>query len=341
MVLPLPRVLRRGTRYRATSLQTVEMVAAGFPAALQLASILRRERIDIIHTNGAKAHLLGGLAGRLAGCRVVWHVRDFPPAGSAGRFFSQALRRFPHAVIANSSAVAESLRALGADSARLVAIANPVDLVRFAPRESKEDLRRGAGLPVDVPLVGMVAHLTPWKGHEQFLQIARRVRDVVPSVHFAIAGGAIYETDGHDGYPDRLRALAGDLGLREHVTFLGNCDVAPLLGAIDVLVHCPTAPEPFGRVLAEAMAAERPVVAARCGGIPEVVEDGATGFLVEPGDGGEFARRIIQLLGDPSLGGGMGRLAREVAEKRFAPADHAGRVHDIYRAVCATSLAAA
>src|SRR5207245_2157707 len=103
IVLPLSRAVRRGTRYRAATIQTATMLAAGVPAALRLAAIIRRERADIVHTNGLKAHLLGGAAGRLAGCPVVWHVRDFPPAGAARRLFSQALRRFPQAVIANSS----------------------------------------------------------------------------------------------------------------------------------------------------------------------------------------------------------------------------------------------
>jgi len=342
MVLPLSRVVRRGTRYRAATLQTAAMLAAGVPAALRLASIIRRERTDIVHTNGAKAHLLGGLAGRLAGCRVVWHVRDFPPSHAAGLVFGHALRRFPDVVIANSAAVADSLRPFGPVGTRILVAPNPVDLGLLAPRANKTEARRELGLPVDAPTVGLVAHLTPWKGHEPFLRIARRVLDEVPNAHFVVAGGSIYETDGHDGYADRLKSTARALDLVDRVTFLGNRDdVAPVLAALDVLVHCPTAPEPFGRVLAEAMAARRPVVAARCGGIPEVVADGKTGFLVDPGDVDEFARHVIRLLNDPALASAMGEAGRLRAEQRFGIDDHADRVHGVYRELCGPIGAAA
>ena len=340
LMLALPRLVRRGTRYRGAAMQTAAMLAAGAPAVFRLAAILRRERADIVHTNGAKAHLLGGLAGRLAGCHVVWHVRDFPPRNSAGQLFGYALRCFPDAVIANSSAVADSLRALGAS--RVVVAANPVDLDHLSPQMTAGDARRLLGLRTDVPTVGLVAHLTPWKGHEDFLRIARRVLDAVPAAQFVIAGGAIYETDGHNGYLQRLKAAADALGLADRVTFLGNrADIATVFAAMDVLVHCPTAPEPFGRVLAEAMAAGRPVVAARCGGIPEVVADGSTGFLIEPGDIAGFTDRVTRLLEDAALRRVMGEAGRQRAGQQFRADDHAARVHEIYLDLCRPVGAAA
>lgn len=336
IVPPISRLIRRGTRYRVRSSQTAAMLVAGVPAAVRLASVIRRARVDLVHTNGAKAHLLAGVAGRLVGCPVVWHVRDFPPSNAAGRLFRLALRRLPSLVIANSAAVAASLRAPGTAAEQVVVVYNPVDLHRFTPGVARARARRDIGLPEDTPIVGLVAHLTPWKGHDQFLLIARRVLASVPQAQFVIAGGSIYETDGHDGYLDRLKNAVTELDLADRVTFLGRRDdVASVLTALDVLVHCPTAPEPFGRVLVEAMAVGRPVVAARCGGIPEVVVDETTGFLVAPSDVDGFARQIVRLIADPALAEALGAAGRRRAEQLFDVDAHADRIHQLYRMLCA------
>jgi glycosyltransferase involved in cell wall biosynthesis len=188
----------------------------------------------------------------------------------------------------------------------------------------------------------MIGHLTPWKGHEVFLEIARAVADRIPRSRFVVVGGSIYETHGHSGYPEALRQKTAALGLSDRVTFLGARDDVPdLLAALDVLVHPPTAPEPFGRVLAEAMAVGRPVVAARCGGIPEVVEDGVTGFLVPSADVGAFAAAVVRLLEDPALCRRLGHVGRRRAEARFGIEAHAAGVLEVYRAVLEGRRAAA
>src|SRR5207249_12019426 len=112
-----------------------------------------------------------------------------------------------------------------------------------------------------------VARRAPWEGHEASRRMARQGHDSGPDAHFVMAGGPIYGTAGHAGYEASLRRRVSDLGLGPRVSFLGARDDVPdVLAALDVLVHCPTAPEPFGRVLAEAMAVARPVVAADGGG---------------------------------------------------------------------------
>jgi len=341
-LLPASRLVRRGTRYSSAYGQTLTMLGAGVPAALQLTAIIRRARVDVVHTNGAKAHLLAGLASCLAGRPLVWHVRDFPPAGAAGRVFGHALRRFPDAVIANSGAIADSLRSHGGRAGGIVVVHNPVDLERFTPRRDRAQAQRALGLRAPAPTIGMVAHLTPWKGHDLFLRIASQILKSVPDAQFVIAGGSIYETEGHDGVGDGLRASIARQNLQHHVTLLGRRDDVPdVMAAMDVLVHCPTAPEPFGRVVAEAMAAGRPAVAARCGGLPEVVVDEETGFLVPPGDVDAFSRRVVQLLSDMALSARMGLAARRRAEQAFAVDAHADAVFDVYRRLSPRAGAAA
>jgi glycosyltransferase involved in cell wall biosynthesis len=293
-------------------------------------------RADVIHTNGMKAHLLGGLAGRLARVPAVWHLRDFPPAGRTGRLFARAARRLPRLMLAVSEAVARTVRPADRGVPRVVTLYDPLDTRRFHPGLCRAQFRHEVGIGPEIPLVGLVAHLTPWKGHELFLDIVRAVIDTGSLSRFVVVGGPIYETNGHAGYADSLHRRASVLGLADRVAFLGaRTDVPEILTAVDVLVHCPTAPEPLGRVLAEAMAVGRPVVAARCGGIPEVVEDGVTGLLVEPGDLSGFASGVIRLLEDPPLRERLGRSGRRHVEARFGMETHVRAVLDAYRAMTA------
>ena len=340
--LPLPRWTRAVGRYRLPGgpVGGAALLAGGLPAALRLAAAARRAGADLIHTNGMKAHLLGGLAGRLVRVPVIWHLRDFPPEGWAGRTFREVARRLPEVILAPSEAVAASLRLPG--RTRLGVVPDPVDLDRFHPGIPGDRIRRELGIAGEEPLIGMIGHLTPWKGHEVFLEIARAVADRIPGSRFVVVGGSIYETHGHAGYPESLRQRAAALGLSDRVTFLGiRDDIPEVLAGLDVLVHAPTAPEPFGRVLVEAMAVGRPVVAARCGGIPEVVEDGVTGILVPSGNVGAFANAVVRLLDDPVLCRRLGGAGRRRAEARFSIEAHAASVLEAYRAVFEGCRAAA
>jgi glycosyltransferase involved in cell wall biosynthesis len=344
LILEPPQWVRTAGRYRLRggALGGAALVAGSLPAALRLATVARRVKADLIHTNGMKAHLLAGLAGRLAGIPVVWHLRDFPPGGWVGRVFQGAAGRLPAVILAPSEAVAATVRSRDGGACPVIVLHDPVDLGRFHPDLPRDPIRRELGVDEDTPLIGLVAHLTPWKGHELFLTIARAVADIVPRARFVVAGGSIYETHGHAGYLEALRYQATALGLSERVTFLGaREDIPELLASLDVLVHTPTAPEPFGRVLAEAMAVGRPVVAARCGGIPEVVEDGVTGFLVPSGNVGAFAAAVVRLLEDPALCRRLGSAGRRRAEARFGIEAHAASVLEVYRAVLEGRKAAA
>ncbi len=340
--VPLPRWTRAAGRYRLPGgpVGGAALMAGSLPAALRLAAAGRQAGADLIHTNGMKAHLLAGLAGRLARVPVIWHLRDFPPAGWAGRTFHEAARLLPEMILAPSEAVAAGVRLPGRRRPRVVP--DPVDLDQFHPGIPRARIRQELRIAGEEPLIGMIAHLTPWKGHEVFLEIAREVLDRVPRSRFVVVGGSIYETDGHAGYPETLRQKTAALGLSDRVTFLGiRDDIPDLLAGLDLLVHTPTAPEPFGRVLAEAMAVGRPVVAARCGGIPEVVEDGVTGLLAASGNVGAFTAAVVRLLEDPVLCKRLGDAGRQRAEARFGIEVHVTRVLEAYRAVLEGRRAAA
>jgi glycosyltransferase involved in cell wall biosynthesis len=331
----VPLRVRRATRYDASGGGLLVGAALGLlslPAVLALAVLIRRLDVDIVHTNGLKAHLLGGLAGRLARRPVVWHVRDFFPEGTGGQLLEMAARRLPALIITNSNAVATTVTQDGLRPP--VPIHNPIDLQRFRPGLDRARLRQELGVGADTPLIGQIAHLTPWKGHETFLRIARSIAQELPAAQFVTVGGAIDETAGHQGYSTTLERQARALRLADRVVFLGERqDIPEILAALDVLVHCPTSPEPFGRVVAEAMAVGTPVVAARSGGSAEIVEEGVTGRLVPADNVGAFAVAVVELVRDPALRRRMGAASRRRAERLFPVGAHVAAVLAAYQSI--------
>jgi glycosyltransferase involved in cell wall biosynthesis len=164
-----------------------------------------------------------------------------------------------------------------------------------------------------------VASLTPHKGHAVLLEAAGRV----PGARVVLVG------DGPQREP--LAALAGRLGIRDRVVFAGRRDsVWPCLRAVDVAALASTEREGLGIALIEAMAACRPVVASRLGGIPEVVEDGRTGLLVDPGDAAALAAALQELAADAERRRRMGEEGRRRFERRFTVARMMTRIETLY-----------
>ncbi len=207
------------------------------------------------------------------------------------------LRR-AHRLIALTAREAQNLERLGVDSDRIRIIPNGVDLSEF----ENLAVRRGAEGEVTVLFVGRCY------SRQKGLEYLVRAVEHLPSrqkVHLKIVGE---DWGGVTG----LRALARALGIEDQITFTGplpRADVIRAYGSADIFV-LPSLFEPFGIVLLEAMAAGLPIVASRVGGIPEVVQDGATGLLVRPGDSRVLAEAIGRLISDPSLRSQMGEAGR-------------------------------
>ena len=132
-----------------------------------------------------------------------------------------------------------------------------------------------------------------------------------------IVGEALF-TDEDRKFREEICKLATDLGVADRIHFVGFCrDIVPLLFRVDLVIHCSTSPEPFGRVIVEAMLAGRPVVAARAGGALEIVNDHETGLLVEPADAHALAGAIHELLENTQMAATLGESAKRDAEERF------------------------
>jgi glycosyltransferase involved in cell wall biosynthesis len=179
--------------------------------------------------------------------------------------------------------------------------------------------------------VGLVATMGRWKGHAVFL----RAIGALPAntrVRAYVVGGGIYRTAGSEVDADELRRMAAELGIADRVGFTGFVDEpAAAMRALDVVVHASTQPEPFGLVIAEAMACGRAVIASAAGGAGEIVIDEHDALAVQPGDAEGLSRAIERLAADPILRDSLSRAGRETAMRRFDRARLAAEVAPLYR----------
>ncbi len=270
---------------------------------VQLVRLIKREQIDIVHTCSLKAHLYGGLAAKLAGKPLVWHILDYIDTPYLPRAAVVAFRILaglvPCAVVTIS---ASNARTVSAGAARVTVI-NCGTVVGPGP----EPLPPAP--PVRVALIGRIA---PWKGQMVFLAAAKLLQD--EPVEFIVAGAPLF---GEEDYRQDLVNYVARNGLA-NVRFTGFVhDVRELLRGIHIMVHCSISPEPFGQVIIEAMAAGRMVIATRTGGPGEIVVEGYTGLLVEPGRPEELAGAIKKVLANPAMMHQFGIRGYERAREKY------------------------
>jgi len=299
------------------------MTCGNAPSALLgLARLLRRRRPQVLQCWLYHADLVGSLLGRLCGVPVVLGSRRNTELGGPWR---ERLHRWTaplfDRVVALSHQVAqvERVRA-GLPASRVVVIYNGIEAGPF------QDLP----LPSGAPRLGILARLHRNKALDVALQAMPRILAVWPQTRLEIFG------EGPER--GRLERLRAELGLSECVSLPGMVeDVPGVLAGLD-LVLLPSRIEGMGNALMEAMAAGRPVVATRVGGVPELVVHGQTGLLVEPDDAQGLARAVLALLADRDLRVEMGQAGRRRVLRDFTPRAMAGAMERLYLEVLAEKL---
>lgn len=299
------------------------------PLVVRLARRIRALRIDLVHTNGTKANVIGSLAALLARRPVVWHIRDVIQPGLLRTFLRGLGSVAPCRIIANSKASAAAFTGSRA-ARRTVVVYNGVEASAFTTA-GPSALRAELGLGPEALVITTVGALAPLKGHIHLLRAMPRVLQELPGSRLLILGGEMYETAGHAGYAASLRAEAARLGIDGHVIFAGwRPDAAAFYNASDVVVLASIRPESFGRVLIEAMASSRPVIATDLGGPREIITSSDLGLLVPPADPEALAQAILTLGRDRSLRQRLGAAGRSHVEKRFDLGRHVEEVMSVY-----------
>ena len=292
---------------------------------VQLVRFLHREQIQIVHTFDFYTSVFAVAAARISGVPVVLASRR-ELLNLRSPWQQRAIRvacRLATGVVVNSCAVGRDMVGLESGSRRRIdVLPNCIDLDEFESKLSPGEIRRELGLSPRSIVIGALGNLRPEKDLETFLLAARRILDVIPSAEFLVIG------DGPAA--NKLKWLADDLHLSESVHFLGErSDVPDLVAALDILVLS-SYTESFPNAVLEAMAMGKPVVATNVGGIPELVEEGQTGFLVPPRDPKAIADRVLSLCRDSARRLQMGRAARTRVESNFTVQAVTTRLERIY-----------
>jgi glycosyltransferase involved in cell wall biosynthesis len=295
---------------------------------LRLRRAFRRRRPTVVHTMSMWSHVFAGLAGRLAGCSVVWHFQEIMSPSSGFGLYRRVLlwwaQRVPKHIICISNKVARQFAGGGVDPNRVDILWNTIDTETFAPAQGGAPIE-GDGRPLTI---GTAARFVRWKGHDVALRAARELKSRSVPFEWRFAGG---EALGAPGYRAHLMDRVAEWGLEDEVRFVGWVDDMPTFyGSLDVLVHVPTEPEPFGLVPAEALAAGLPVVAASGGGIDDMIRAGG-GILVPPDQAEPLVEALIGLEKSPGEVERRGEAARHFAERTFSVDAYIKQLTEIYR----------
>ncbi len=302
----LPIVERHKMRRRLGLIKLLLSMPISVISLLRLAA---RFRPDIIHTNTAVV-LSSGIAARIAGVPHVWHIReffvDFPGLWQRYQWF---MHRFSDVIICVSAAVAEQFDPRIRET-RVTVVHNGFPKGEFGTSpEAVAAFRQRFGIE-GCPAVGVVGRIKLGrKGQETFVRAAACLQEAFPQARFLLIGSPF---SGNEDHLDRLMALVQELGLQGKVIYTGDVDdVKAAYAALDISVLPSGQPEPFGGTVIESMAMGLPIVGTRHGGTVEQIEDGVTGFLVEPNNPEELAAALARLLGDAELRRRMGECGRE------------------------------
>jgi glycosyltransferase involved in cell wall biosynthesis len=307
-------------------------------ALLDLTAFLRKNPYHIVHTHNSKAGFLGRLAARLAGVPVIvhtvhgfafhdeeplWRQMLFRNLERLGSHWSDSM------IFISQPLIDWALKDRIVGEEKITKIYSGIQLDKFHPVKSQEKdrIKSRWGLKKEEVVVGIVSKLWEGKGHTVLIEAFKLLKGKIKDAKLVIVGeGYLY---------DELIRLVETNGLHESVLFTGFLmDVYEIIATFDVAV-LPSFFEGMGRVILEAMAMEKPVVASRVGGIPDLIDQGVNGLLVRPGDPRELADALEKVLSDNGLGRKLGRAGRKRIKNQFSADVMVQSIEKLYRELLA------
>lgn len=273
--------------------------------------------------------LLTPLAGKKAGIPTTAIMRGLRLVGLGllGKTFFSLQQRWVSRYIVLNSLGAKLLNQNGVDYDKIHVIPNGVDTELYKPRPKDYGILEDMGIQERGPIVGCIAHMTPRKGVHHFIEVAGHINRVCPDAQFIHAGGQPSEKD--NAYVKGLYGRIREIGLEKKFKLLGSReDIAELLTLFDVLVH-PSETENCPRTVLEAQASAVPVVGFAVGGMPEVVEDGRSGHLIEPFDVEAMASEAETYLQNADLRQRAGNAGRQWVLEKFCLENNLSKTVDL------------
>jgi glycosyltransferase involved in cell wall biosynthesis len=295
-----------------------------------LRSLIRENLIDIVYSN-TLAVLPGAFAANFTARSHVWHVHEIIERPRfLWRLTSWLSAHMTKTVVGVSKAVQKHLQTGCESLDKVQVIHNGIDFMGFTSKVclEKSHFSWNDG---DALVIGVVGRISPIKGQDYFLDVAADVVKSCPRARFAIVGSPV---PGRENLLNALKEKSIRLGIESCVFFEGFQDeVWNVLESLDVVVLPSVQADSFPTIILEAMALAKPVVAFAVGGVPEMIEDGVTGFLVPPGAHGEMVERLGRLLQDERLRLAMGTAGRCRVEKLFSRSQFAQQWQGVFESV--------
>jgi len=302
----------------------------------RLAGVIRRNRIQIVHSFGSRADLYGRLAGMISGRARYVSTISLPKEvsdlgrsrkmdlGNFARFFSMFVDRF----IVSSDLVSRSVTGKGGlNPDKVIRIYNSVDTDRFRPSsEARDRIRKELNITDDTVLIGAAGRLIWQKGFEFLVKSIPIFIRSHPNAEALIAG---------DGpFRDHLMMHSGMIGMNDHMILTGfRNDIEGILSAVDILV-IPSLMDEFPMITLEGMAMAKPIIATRVEGITEQITDNETGLLVLSWNADALGKAINRVIDDRDLAERLGKKAREKVEKEFSTKKMIVETERLYKSLC-------
>ena len=290
-----------------------------------LVKIISKVRPDCIYANTTKACVYAIAAKFYTRKKMIWHVRD----QLNHTLLHKVLARNSDIIISVSKYIDDQILACeykkrliygGIDAGEW--IVNP---------EQSGSLKEELGLKQNTMLIAQIGQLTRWKNHFDLIRAADLILKKRPHVHFIIVGDDLSKREGK--YRKELTEQISLSNLDKHVTLMGHSrHIKEVMGQIDVMIH-PAINEPFGRVIIEAMAMEKPVIAYNCGGPKEIILNNETGYLVEPNNYKGIAEKAMLLLENEKLRSQFGKAGRKRVIEKFNIERYINGMEDVFEHV--------
>ncbi len=295
-------------------------------AAVRFLWICHRFSVDIVHTHSTADSWSASAAARLSPRRPkIVRTRHLSAA-----FHNRWIYTFmaDRVVTVGGSTRQYMIQEKGIPAKKVLTIPTGVDLTVFDPGRIRENLREELGIPADAPVFGTVSVFRRLKGHQSLLEAAREILGAVPQARLLLAGEGPQEKN--------IRKKIEELGIGEAVILPGpQNDIPRFLNTLDVFVF-PSLQEALGTAVLEALAMKKAVVASRVGGIPEIIEEGRTGLLIDPQKPSAIAEKVIGLLQNPELRRQMGEQGRRMVETHYDNRLMVRRMEELYRELLGT-----
>ncbi len=311
--------LKEGVFFRPSGLIDIYR---SLPVIGRAAALMKETKPAAVYTASALSHIVGAVAGRLAGVKVVWHFRDYirPPMSLV---FTSAALWGPSKIVCNTNLSAGQF----GNSSRVVVVPDGVDMEIVRTRRRWESVRDALGAPLDARVVCAAPSSADFDTAEIFIEAAALILEKTPNIHFIFAAD-FYSSS--EIVKEDIEAAAEEIGIAEHVTVAQvRDDRYDIIDTSDIYV-CPSCSRDSDALEAlDAMALGKPIVATRCGAIPELIRHGESGIIIPPGNSAAMAGALIEMLENPDVTKVFGDNAAAAVRERHMMDSHIRRIEDI------------